>query len=590
MKNWIILLLTAFSPISMAGNESHGGDTVLCAKSSENQFEGYWNLDYLLTYTAQNANADVSPVLSWAESQNRILTLLKTKAPSLAASFESFSDDVLNTFDYAKPHVWEEGSFGLVLVKKDDEVYQLMDRKLPKNCYSTTGDQEINLIRTVTWSKKGNTVFYLYDSKMLSSLPALQASFLYIHEWLREFTQDETVIRRVNRLLHSKVVEAPHYNLKNALAVIGFSGTAPLRAGFVPYCDRTPLIRDVIELRFGKPCGQIKAGEAPPKESGAWDLNLKHSGLSELRPGDFGGSLNLRKIILNENFMTELPKGIFFFLDLEKNTKHETLLDDSEISLEKNELTHIQENSFSGVSVDYLNLKGNKIRSVADYAFSDLRVNAIQLHGNQIEQITPRTFALVQMKNFRYQHTNGHCAIYLSENKIQSIPVGLFKQVKTDRCALDLTLNKNQISKIEDGAFSLESFESLNLSDNQIILNPKMFDALFVERLDLSRNKIETIPDGTFAYVHFENGKMSYDKSSLDLSENKIQSLSPKSFEYVENLHELNLDKNQLKEIPAALIQLVKIGKIETLSLKENPFSKEYKNYLKQQLGNRVSL
>ena len=293
---------------SFAGNSAgNGGDTVRCEKSGENSFEGYWNLDYLLTYTSRNKNADVVQPKDWKESSDRILSLLKKKAGGFSDSFQSFLDDIFNSLDYSKPHVWEQGSFGLVLLTKNDENYQFIDRNLPVNCYTRSGNQDINLIRTITRTQKGIAAFYAYDEKIIQQLAPLQLSFLFVHEWLRSFTNDERIIRRVNRLLHSTVVESPDYDLAGALAKIGLEPLDYPDAGFVSFCDRSTKIREYLELRYGHTCREI----APSANDDGWNLNLMHSEVDILNPGDFGGLLGLRGIYLTQNDLKDLPTGVF---------------------------------------------------------------------------------------------------------------------------------------------------------------------------------------------------------------------------------------------------------------------------------------
>ena len=489
---WIVAFsaLLVFTSVGMAadGSGSHGGDTVTCEKSESSTFAGYWNLDYLLTYTAQNNNGDVAPVQNWQQSSIRILKILDAKIPSAAASFRAFAADVMNTTDYAKTHIWEEGSFGLVLIKKSDETYQYIDRYLPKNCYAANGQGEINLIRTVTRTQKDRATFYAFDSQIIKDLSPLQLSFLYVHEWLRDYTNDERIIRRVNRLLHSNVIEDPTYNLRLSFDNIGLELTKA-QIGFVPICDRTSEIRDWFEKRLSRNCKEITGRESLDAIN---VLDLSTSGLESLKAGDLSGFETLANINLKQNGISDLPVGVFYQLVSKQDGKRT-------IDLSENLLSRLEERAFYGMNLSGLSLKKNHLVKFDDGAFSSLKLNYLDLSNNELQSINANAF-----KNVHVGESYG--SIDFSFNNIRQLSPNNFAGLSQSYFTR-LELHNNLITQIDDSAFGGLRFEYLTLDHNQIsTIGPNAFQQVRdLKKIDLSYNRLAALPDRVFAGLNKSN-------------------------------------------------------------------------------------
>jgi hypothetical protein len=157
------------------------------------------------------------------DSHQRIWMLLNQNLPELQASFKVFSKNILNK-DPHFTYVWEEASFGLVDIKDEDLV-----SLLPENCRGPNGQAQI--IQAVVRQPSGftgmpNKIVFGYQPKVLKEMherAPLQLSFLLVHEWLWEFSQNVQVNRRVNRFLHSvEFQEMSRDQILSTLRAMGF--------------------------------------------------------------------------------------------------------------------------------------------------------------------------------------------------------------------------------------------------------------------------------------------------------------------------------------------------------------------------------
>ena len=186
---------------STVGN---GGDVIYCqSRAGKGQFEGYYALDYLLTYVKSNNNSDIVEIRSWEESRDRILSQLQEKAPLLAEQFEKFLTGMNNVVDYSADIIWQEASFGLLDLKDE----QIM-RALPTNCYHENHPQLIQMIRRVQQSDSFTIFEYnpeLYN--LFKYVRPLQFSMMMLHEFAWSFTADVNNVRQFVRMVHSKQLE-----------------------------------------------------------------------------------------------------------------------------------------------------------------------------------------------------------------------------------------------------------------------------------------------------------------------------------------------------------------------------------------------
>ena len=407
LSTWI--LGTSLAAQGGPGRVGNGGDSVLCQQTADNPFVGYYSLDYLMTYNSSNQNSDLVEVFDWNESYQRISGMLERNHPDLSYSFEAFVRHLDNQLDYTRERIWQEASFGLVDLKDER-----MIRRLPKNCQRFSEDGELELIQTVIRQQKPNLVVYEYDPTILKefrTLAPLQYSFLLIHEWLWDLTQDVKVIRDANRFLHSSTSEllTPE-KFGEAIANIGL-GFEPLE--FVSVCDRSEPVRDRLTNRIGKPCGEITEQELvrnPVSGSRVHQLWFEDCKISSFRPFDFSSIKTLDSLKIN-NCQVE----------------------------------HIYSEAFRGLSdIRYIQITGNKLTRIPSSLF-------FENDGN------PRKYGTVDFSN----------------NKLQSIPVEVLIHATTapyieNYRIENLNLRNNAISGWPDTTGKIpRTIYKLDLRDNQ---------------------------------------------------------------------------------------------------------------------------
>ncbi|UYV67502.1 hypothetical protein LAZ67_5000948 [Cordylochernes scorpioides] len=247
-------------------------------------------------------------------------------------------------------------------------------------------------------------------------------------------------------------------------------------------------------------------------------LDLTQNNLLSLSPGAFYGLLDVYKIIVRGNRLSEIS-GEWF-----KNTSKLYIFDMSDNPIVNN----IPEHLFKGLGyLSDLGLSKCKFTEIPDNLFAPVHnVSYLDLSSNNIFKLTVNTF------KFNQRITT----LKLKNNNIQIIPDGAF----SNQTYLEyLDLNDNKISKITKGMFkSLSRLLSLSISDNDIdSIEEHSFDELVsINRIDLSNNRLLFLPKDIFRRINMY---------TLNLSGNKLTST-----EYIfQNFRygEINLSHNKLK-------------------------------------------
>jgi hypothetical protein len=220
MKNSIrilifVLILCYQNELSAGGfYVGNGGDIIHCARTRRFGITKPYALDYYLANVTMKNEFSMMPINSLSSSLANIEVMLSEKLPFLLESFQEYSGLIFNT-DRTKKYYWVKETN---LNNIEDEGYGIF----PKNCwdeYNMMGRIDQAIIRQVVSTKesKEKKIRFLYDAALLNSLKinsSLQYSFLIIHEWLRDFTNNPETIRKVNYYLHSK-----EFTTDNALEV-----------------------------------------------------------------------------------------------------------------------------------------------------------------------------------------------------------------------------------------------------------------------------------------------------------------------------------------------------------------------------------
>lgn len=187
------LALSTSATWAEGGSNAGGGYSVLCADG------GVYAMDYLATQkTVSGLDPEIERAKTSDEILARILKRLEEVRPELAISFQDFiarNDKEANT---ATTRLWVSGTHPL---------HKLTDEQSIRKISACLGDRrETEVFQAVIRQQFKRGIIYNRDAEQLARLEqtgAEQASFTYVHEWLRDFTDDSNIIMHVNYFLHS---------------------------------------------------------------------------------------------------------------------------------------------------------------------------------------------------------------------------------------------------------------------------------------------------------------------------------------------------------------------------------------------------
>jgi len=279
----------------------NGGDSAYCELSNLQPLDGYYSLDFLMTLDGDGLS-DAVPVQSWQESQNRIRQILAAKYPAMLESFDKFLKDASNRNDWTKSRIWLPAPHGLIDISDEQ-----LRRTLPENCGRSSSADKVTLIQTVVRGQRPEMITYEFDSKVMSELKQkpLQYSFLMVHEWLWDHTNDPQTIRWVNQFLHSAYTEnLPAQQFQHSLKSIGISFGY---SGFWSVCNRSPEIRIALEETLQKTCGNIEAKDLDV----ITEIEIERGGSLELNVNDLNSLGRLKKFTLTNSKTQKIPKEFF---------------------------------------------------------------------------------------------------------------------------------------------------------------------------------------------------------------------------------------------------------------------------------------
>jgi hypothetical protein len=204
--------LTFASPSGViVGN---GGDSIFCLKkagSAKFPVSGLYVLDYATDFPANLEG--VVQNRSVKESLDRIEGLLKAKAPQALSSFLSFRlalDGIPSKLETGR--LWLPAG-GKPLKNLKDEYARI----LPPNCRFQKMNRSLYGLyqQTVVRTHRGRKIVYHYDEEIIADYLArpdqIQASILFVHEWLWDFYEGDRMgapkIRKANHFLHSEAAD-----------------------------------------------------------------------------------------------------------------------------------------------------------------------------------------------------------------------------------------------------------------------------------------------------------------------------------------------------------------------------------------------
>jgi hypothetical protein len=423
------LILFSLTPAARAagGEVENGGDTVFCRVGGDNNLVGYFSLDYLLTYQVRNNNADVVD-RSWDESKARISRLLAAKFPALRHSFDEFTALILSS-DLESTRIWHEAGFGL-----EDISDERILRKLPPNCVQRNEAGTPEMIQSVIRTSRPDATVFQYDYEIIENLQRnapLQFSFLMVHEWLWDFTDDVNVIRDINRLIHSNQFEG-FTTQQQAILAFENLGLSLRRPKSPPVCVRTNQVRSELERISSQSCENMVSGAGvdadianEPRDGGgrhgSYSLELSSQDIKDLKIGDFAGLANVDLVNLSGNYLRELDAFDF-----------SGLVGAEYIYIRQNNILRVDSSAFDGLqSLVELSLKDNPVEVIESGAFRDLKkIRFIDLEGNSLQTIPVNFFSAIRS---HYIDSGTNLIVRLHGNKPIILPDGLCNGITAGR-------------------------------------------------------------------------------------------------------------------------------------------------------------
>jgi hypothetical protein len=172
-----------------------GGNSILCNDGK------YYSYDFVLTQKSTGRMIQAfGQMQEPTQILQRIADIMAMKVPAMAASLNDFIASLTtNEFDVNfSSRVWVAGLNPLAPLGDESRL------RIPAMCLDSKGEPKI-FQSVVRFINDANVIQYNYDERQvyeLSHNSPLQVSFLYIHEWLRDYTQNPGVIMNIDRMLH----------------------------------------------------------------------------------------------------------------------------------------------------------------------------------------------------------------------------------------------------------------------------------------------------------------------------------------------------------------------------------------------------
>lgn len=194
-----------------------GGNAIRCDSGK------VYSWDYL---NSQMGSLEVDPQIAKAKSAVEILKIIQSKIdklnPTMAESLADFRKLNADPFSESSYRIW---------IKSKNPLVNLGDeyrRQLPQDCVKSAGP-DFTLIQAVIRStpagRNDGVVLYSYDPVVFQELERtspVQLSYLYVHEWLRDYTKSPEALIFGTQLLHSSKRLTP-FQFANFMESIGFN-------------------------------------------------------------------------------------------------------------------------------------------------------------------------------------------------------------------------------------------------------------------------------------------------------------------------------------------------------------------------------
>lgn len=132
--------------------------------------------------------------------------LISKKLPELSNSFKSYVQNLNNFSDDSKPYIWKINYRDLEDISDEN-----LEVDLPMNCVRLgeyhVAQAVIRNLQAPTYAFPKGQIVFEFSRDALAYLNDTQTSFLYVHEWLWDLSDNVEANRNLNYFLHSEQFE-----------------------------------------------------------------------------------------------------------------------------------------------------------------------------------------------------------------------------------------------------------------------------------------------------------------------------------------------------------------------------------------------
>lgn len=246
LKAIILSTLLTTCQLWAAGGESGGGGSAVKCKDGK-----MYSLDYLLTQRPANEEQFPREITNAKDEKEILLAIaenLKKKIPNLGLALENYTKSLYSQSNPDQLRYWSPSEHQLI--STDD---QIIIKNLTEKCGPKINPEtkDIALEQAVIRSpmsgfkidtgvnSKGETieirsVQYTFDYSVLNLLrknSPIQVSFLLLHEFFRDFTDDVKVMYRLSRFMHHSF-HLSDVEIFNSMVALGLSNEYMIQARF----------------------------------------------------------------------------------------------------------------------------------------------------------------------------------------------------------------------------------------------------------------------------------------------------------------------------------------------------------------------
>ncbi|MYB02103.1 leucine-rich repeat protein, partial [Candidatus Poribacteria bacterium] len=335
-----------------------------------------------------------------------------------------------------------------------------------------------------------------------------------------------------------------------------------MSVGFVPVIERTPEVRDAIVAVVPNATDAATVTEA--EVAAITILNLRNSGISFLKAGDFSGMTALRNLNLYNNHLSSLPTGVFTGLPALTTLRlGGNVLDPLPLIVS---LQSVGPGAFKavmptgapfnivlpiGVTTD--GIPGGTTRVMIPQGSMESETFTVVGTGTGTPKVAFLRFPGLPTGHYGYTIAQSTVC-----NRTEQVAAAIAAAVGVEDCStvteLDLAaitsldLSNAAITTLQAGDFDgMLSLTTLSLDGNTLTHLPSgIFDDLVsLTELYLNANELATLPSGIFRNLTA--------LTQLYLQRNDLRSLSAGVFDGLSALYAINLQENALTDLPSGL-------------------------------------